>query len=107
LAGFNERLEDFDREAVQIVALSSEDEDGAREMKEGQKLGFPVLYGLDVEAMHDRLGLFVHENEESYLQPAQFILDPAGEVRFSSYSNGAVGRLSAEDALSQVTSIKS
>lgn len=92
---------------VQVVALSADDAEDAGKMKEEEELAFPVLWGLDCDDVRDRFGLYIQENERTHLQPAQFILDPDGEIRFASYSNGPVGRLGAEDALEQVEAERS
>lgn len=73
-------------------------------MKDDEALSFPVLYGLDVDDLHDRYGLYINRNGRTHLQPAQFIVDPEGEIRLACYSSGKVGRLSADEALDQVRS---
>lgn len=75
-------------------------------MKE-EHLGFPVVYGLDVDDVGERFGLYVEKGERVHLQPAQFILDPEGRITFASYSSGPVGRLDAEEALSQIPAARS
>lgn len=106
MAGFETHASEYEAEGVRLVALSADGEDGARRMKEEEGLGFPVLFGLDVDDMHDRLGLYVERENRIHLQPAQFILDPEGRIRLASYSSGPVGRLNAEDALEEVEKAK-
>lgn len=93
------RAPQFAEAGIRVVALSADDEDGARKMVNDEGLEFPVLYGLDVDDMNERLGLYIEKGEKTHLQPAQFILDPAGRIEFASYSSGPVGRLSASEAL--------
>ena len=99
--------EEFREADVRRVAVSADDEEGARSMKEDEELGFPVLYGVDCEDVRDRHGLYIAERDgRTHLQPAQFILDPDGTVRFASYSSGKVGRLDARAALEEIESAR-
>jgi peroxiredoxin len=102
LAGFEEHAGAFLENDVRVVALSADPEEGAERMVEKEELSFPVLYGLDVDEMRDRLGLYVRKGEKTHLQPAQLIVGPEGTIEFASYSSGKVGRLSAEEALEEV-----
>ena len=102
MAGFGEHHDDFRDAGVRLVALTAEDEDGARKMKQEEELSFPVLHGLDVDSDAARFGLYVARGDRTFVQPAQLILDPEGRVRFASYSNGRAGRLTAEDALAEI-----
>lgn len=103
MAGFEEHADEFREQDVRIVALSADPEEGAERMMEKENLSFTVLYGLDVDDMKDRLGLYVRKGEKTHLQPAQLIVDAAGKIEFASYSSGKVGRLSAEEALDEVS----
>jgi peroxiredoxin len=102
LAGLEDLADEYEDAGVRVVAASADGRDGARKMKEEEDLGFPVLYGLDVAKMRDRLGLYINEGEKTHLQPAQFVLDPDGRVRLACYQSGAVGRLGPEEALGVV-----
>jgi peroxiredoxin len=102
LAGFAEHVDAYDDADVQIVALSADGEEGARKMQEEEGLSFPVLYGLDVDEMKEKLGLYIEHGDRDHLQPAQFILRPGGVVALACYSSGAVGRLRADEALDRV-----
>lgn len=102
MAGYGERHEEFRDEGIRVVALTAEDEGGARKMKEAEGLDFDILYGLDVDEMEERIGAYVEKGgEREHLQPAQFILKPDGTVALASYSSGPVGRLDAEEALEE------
>lgn len=102
MAGFEEHQEAFRNAGVRLAVLSADGEAGARKMKDEEGLSFPVLYGLDVDEMHERFGIYIAKGEKTHLQPAQFIVDPGGKIFFASYSSGKVGRLSAEEALEEV-----
>lgn len=106
MAGLEEHSPQYEKADVRVVALSADDEGGAREMASDEDLSFPILYGLDVDDMNERVGLYVEKGEKTHLQPAQFVLDPGGRIRFASYSSGPVGRLSAAEALGVVESAR-
>lgn len=102
MAGFADQVDAFDEADVQIVALSADDEEGARAMSEQEDLAFPVLYGLDPDEIRDTVGTYIEHGKRDHLQPAQFILEPDGSIALACYSSGAVGRLSAEEVLERV-----
>lgn len=107
MAGLEEHAEAFEDAGIRVVALSADDEESAQRMKEEEHLGFPVLYGLDVDEVGERFGTYVEKGERVHLQPAQLIVDPEGRIRFASYSSGPVGRLGPEEALSQIPAARS
>ena len=100
MGDFQDHIGAYDDADVQVVALSADGEEGARKMMEEVDVAFPILYGLDVEEMEERIGTYVEKGgEREHLQPAQFILAPDGTVALACYSSGKVGRLGAEEAL--------
>lgn len=102
MAGYAKHHDDFSEAGVRLVALTAEDEDGARKMKQAEDLDFDILYGLDVDDMETRYGIHVERGDPTHLQPAQFVLDTEGCVVLASSSTGRVGRLDAEEALEVV-----
>jgi len=103
LAGYQERLTDFDGANVQILALTAEGEEGARTMQEEVEPGFPILYGLDVEEMREKVGCYVTTDADPpFLHATGVLLDPEGRVRVVVYSSGAIGRLQPEPTLATV-----
>lgn len=102
MGDFQDHIGAYDDADVQVVALSVDDEEGARKMMEEVDVAFPILYGLDVDEMEERIGAYVEKGgEREHLQPAQFILKPDGTVALACYSSGKVGRLGAEEALKE------
>lgn len=100
MGDFQDQIGAYDDADVQVVALSADGEEGAREMMEEVDVAFPILYGLDVDEMEERIGTYVEKGgDREHLQPAQFILKPDGTVALACYSSGAVGRLGAGEAL--------
>jgi len=79
------------------VALSVDKEEDARTMVERHKVGFPVVYGLDVRKEADKIGAYF-DSENGYFQPANFILRN-GRVFNATYSSGPLGRLQAQHVL--------
>jgi peroxiredoxin len=79
------------------VALSVDNEEDARKMVERHKIGFPIVYGLDVRKEAERIGAYF-DSEHGYFQPANFILRN-GKVVQATYSSGPLGRLQAEQVL--------
>ena len=103
MAGYHERLADFDEAGVQILALTAEGDEGARKMREEVEPGFPILYGLDVEEMRESIGCYVNPDADPpYLHATGVLLDPEGRVRVVVYSSGAIGRLQPEPTLATV-----
>ena len=102
MARYPDLLDELEETGADLVALSADDEEGARTMQDEVDADFTVAYGVDVDEMEERLGLYVNRGERTHLQPAQLILDQDGTVRFASYSSGKVGRLEAEEALEEL-----
>ncbi len=72
-------------------------EEDARKMVEKHKIGFRVVYGLDVRKEAEKIGAYF-DSENGYFQPANFILRH-GKVVQATYSSGPLGRLQAEHVL--------
>ncbi len=66
-------------------------------MVERHRVGFPVVYGLDVRKEADKIGAYF-DSENGYFQPANFILRN-GRVFNATYSSGPLGRLQAQHVL--------
>ena len=79
------------------MALSVDKEEDARTMVERHKVGFPVVYGLDVRKEAEKIGAYF-DSEGGYFQPANFILRN-GRVFNATYSSGPLGRLQAQHVL--------
>ncbi len=66
-------------------------------MVEKHRVGFPVVYGLDVSKEAENIGAYF-DSGGGYFQPANFILRN-GRVIQVTYSSGPLGRLQAEHVL--------
>ena len=107
MGAFAEELREFDRERVQVLALTAEDEENARKMTEKVEPGFPILYGLDAGEVREKIGSYVQEDADPpFLHATGVILDPDGRVRTAVYSSAAVGRLMPEPSLATIRHMK-
>ncbi len=79
------------------MALSVDKEQDARTMVERHRVGFPVVYRLDVRKEAEKIGAYF-DSENGYFQPANFILRN-GRVVQVTYSSGPLGRLQAQHVL--------
>ncbi len=93
--GFQELWPEFEARGVSILAGSVDDEDNARKLADGKS--FPFAWGM-TRADGDRVGAW-WEDRRSIVQPSEFILNEAGAIEVSSYSDGPLGRIDAADAL--------
>lgn len=66
-------------------------------MVDRHKVGYPVVYGLDVRKEAEKIGAYF-DSENGYFQPANFILRN-GKVIQATYSSGPLGRLQAQHVL--------
>lgn len=84
---------------VKVIAASADNESGARKMVSEQKLTFPVAYGVHAGVI-EKLGAFQGVRQgETYVQPAEFILNPDGAVVASMYSSTQLGRMDPREVL--------
>jgi peroxiredoxin len=105
LADYQSNIEEFKKENVEVVALSVDPLDKAKETVDKLKLTFPVVYGLQVPRDADKVGAFWEERRK-IIHATNFILDADKKVVDASYSIGPIGRIVAADALSHVQFFK-
>jgi peroxiredoxin len=105
LADFQSHIEDFKKENVDVVALSVDPLDKARETVEKLQLTFPVAYGLEVPRDAEKVGAFWEERRK-IIHATNFILDAGKKVVDAAYSIGPIGRIVAADALSHTQFFK-
>lgn len=91
---------------VRVVALSVDDESTSAALVAKLRLGFPVGYGADVDAVAAATGAFTNDDPK-HLQSTGFVLDPDGRVLTAVYSSGAIGRLVPEDVVGFVRYLRS
>ncbi len=98
LRGFQRLLEDLTALNAGVVSLSVDDEATTRALIDKHRLTFPVGHSADADKISALTGAFINP-ELHYLQATGFVLDPGGRVVVSVYSSGAIGRVTAEDAV--------
>ncbi len=98
-------MEEFKKENVDVLALSVDPFDKAKETVEKLQLTLPVAYGLEVPRDAEKIGAFWDERRK-IIQPANFVLDSEKKVVDASYSIGPIGRIVAADALSHIQFFK-
>ena len=98
-------MEQFERENVDVIALSVDPLDKAREMAERVHATFPIAYGLQVPVDAEKVGAFWEERRK-IIHATNFIIDSAKKVTQACYSTGPIGRIGAEDALRSIATGK-
>lgn len=105
LADYQAHREEFQKENIDVVALSVDPLDKAGDTVEKLQLTFPVAYGLQVPQDADKIGAFWEERRK-IIHATNFILDSDHKVCDASYSIGPIGRIVAADALSHIQFFK-
>lgn len=98
-------MEEFKRENVEVVALSVDSLDKAKETVEKLQLTFPVAYGLEVPRDAEKIGAF-WDQQRKIIHATDFVLDSDKKVVDASYSTGPIGRIVAGDALGHIQFFK-
>ena len=99
MVGFAENKAELDKLGISVVAASSDTEDKSKEVAE--EVNFPVGEGVSRE-IADALGSW-WEDRRSIIQPSEFILGPDNKVMASSYSDGPLGRMQADDMVKLIS----
>jgi peroxiredoxin len=95
LAGFEQLRPELEALGAKIFAASVDPVDKAGEVQ--AEVSFPVGHGV-TRAIADQLGSW-WEDRRNIIQPSEFLLDAAGKVLASSYSDGPIGRFEASDVI--------
>ena len=105
VADYQAHLEEFKHENVDIVALSVDPLDKAKEMVERTGATFPIGYGLKVPADADKVGAY-WEERRGIVHATNFTLGPDRKVLQACFATGPIGRIAAVDALSSIRGTK-
>ena len=98
MAGFAKNKEALAEIGASVVAASVDPFDKAKEIADG--LNFPVGYGVTRDVA-DALGSW-WEDRRQIIQPSEFVLGADNKVVVSSYADGPLGRIDAEDVVKLV-----
>ena len=98
-------MENFKRENVDILALSADPLEKARETVTKSKLTFPVAWGLEMPRDAEKVGAFWEERRK-IIHATNFVLDSQKKVVAASYSTGPIGRIMAADAFNYIQFLK-
>lgn len=86
-----------------VVAASVDPIDKAKEVAD--EVNFPVGYGVTRD-IADALGSW-WEDRRQIIQPSEFVLGDKNKVLVSSYSDGPLGRILAEDVIALLKFLES
>jgi peroxiredoxin len=98
-------MDRFQQENVDVVALSVDTLDKAKEMAQRINATFPIGYGLKVPDDADKVGAY-WEDRRKIIHATNFIIDSDKKVVDACYSIGPIGRIVAADALSHIQFFK-
>jgi alkyl hydroperoxide reductase subunit AhpC len=98
-------MEAFKEENIDIIALSVDPLDKAKEMVERIKATFPIGYGLEVPQDADKVGAY-WEERRGIIHATNFIIDAGKKVTQACFATGPIGRIIAEDALRSIRGAK-
>ena len=99
MVGFAENKAELENLGISVVAASIDTEDKSKEVAD--EVNFPVGEGVSRE-IADALGSW-WEDRRSIIQPSEFILGPDNKVMASSYSDGPLGRMQADDMVKLIS----
>ncbi len=98
MVGFAEQKAELDKLGISVVAASIDPEDKAKEVAD--EVNFPVGFEVTRD-IADALGSW-WEDRRQIIQPSEFILGEDNKVVASSYADGPLGRIQAEDVVKLV-----
>ena len=110
LRAFNSGLPKLAAEGIGVVSFSADSLDSAQKLMREQQLELPMGYGVAVETIAQRLGVYYEPGNghaPPFLHSAGFLVRDSGNVMSAVYSSGAIGRLVWQDVLGFVQYIKS
>jgi peroxiredoxin len=105
LADLQAHIEEFEQEDTDVIALSVDPLEKAKEMVAKIGATFPVGYGLKVPEDADKVGAY-WEARRSIIHATNFIIDSDKKVTQACFATGPIGRIVAVDALSSIRGAK-
>ena len=101
MADYQAHLGELKAASIDVVGLSVEPLEKARETAAQLKIEFPLAWGLKLPDAADRVGAW-RDDKRPMIQPSEFVLGRDGKILSATYSTGPIGRVRAEDVLSLV-----
>ncbi|MCB1511319.1 MAG: redoxin domain-containing protein [Hyphomicrobiaceae bacterium] len=102
MVGFTEKSAELKALGIKVVAASVDPLDKSQEV--AAELDFPIGFEVTRD-IADKLGSW-WEDRRQIIQPSEFILNADNKVIASSYSDGPVARMLAEDVVRMVTHVE-
>ena len=101
MADYQAQIVEFKKENVDVIALSVDPLDKAKEMVEKSGAVFPIGYGLKVPEDADKVGAY-WEERRGIVHATGFIIDSDKKVMQACFATGPIGRIVAEDVLRSI-----
>ena len=105
MADYQAHIDQFKEENVDIIALSVDPLDKAKEMAERVTATFPIGYGLEVPRDAAKVGAYWEERRK-IIHATNFVIDADKKVTQACFATGPIGRIVAEDVLRSVQGAK-
>lgn len=105
MADYQTHIHEFKDEGAEVIALSVDPLDKAREMAERTGATFPIGYGLKVPDDADKVGAY-WEQRRGIIHATGFTLGPDRKILQACFATGPIGRITAADALSSIRGTK-
>ncbi|HDZ62620.1 MAG TPA: redoxin domain-containing protein [Nitrospirae bacterium] len=102
---FETYAEEYKKNDIPVIAISSDTKEHARSFSDELKLSYIVGYGLNAKETSEITGCYYHE-ERGYLHATGFVIGPLGRVMRSLYCKETKDRLKAEDCLKLIQSLR-
>lgn len=111
LTMLNGMLEDFEKQFIDVMAVSADPESKAAAQVKEHGWSFAIGHDLSVEQMHT-LGLYVssprspEETDRPFSEPAVFVINPKGEIQVVDLSNAPFARPDLAALLAGLTFVR-
>jgi peroxiredoxin len=105
LADYQAHIHELREENVDVIALSVDPLEKAKEMAERVKATFPIAHGLEVPRDADKVGAY-WEDRRKIIHATNFIINAEKRVTQACFATGPIGRIVAEDALRSIQGAK-
>ena len=102
LAAYEEHKAELEALGATIYAISVDDPEQAREIRDKNGVTFAVAHGATRED-GDSIGAWWSEDRDGYIQPAEFLLGRGGTVLGAMYASGPIGRMGVDEATRMIT----